>query len=163
MLLVCGFFSHHGRPPSLPALLEITRVKPDSFLTLKGDFKLVDGLQPAETPDAIGASSSSGGSGGGAEAEPTGDEAAAAVAGQEGGGGGPLTRGRSLYDSVGEEGEVEPRRVPGSRSLFLPFGKPAEGEGAEDDDDDRVQLVVGVAMEVRNSFLSSGFHRPPSV
>lgn len=46
---------------------------------------------------------------------------------------------------------VEPWRTPGRRSLFLPFGKPAEEEGAEDD---RVQLVVGVALEVRDSLFS---------
>lgn len=47
---------------------------------------------------------------------------------------------------------VAPWGVPGRRSLLLlmPFGKSTEGEETEDDDDDRVQVVVGVALEVRD-------------
>lgn len=131
----------HARPPSPPQ--NQPHAETGSFLALKGVFQLVDGLQPAQTPDAIGGSSS----GGGAGSEPTGDEAAAA-AGQEGGGGGPPNRRRRLDTGVGEGGMGEPWRLPERRSLSLlpPFEKTAGGQEKEDD---RVQVVVGVALEVR--------------
>lgn len=117
---------------------------------LKGDFRLVDGLEPAETPVAIGGSSSA--AAGTAEAEPAGGDEAGAGEGERG-------ERRKLDESAGEdEAEALWTAVPERRSLLLPFGKTARGGRAgEVVEDDRVQIVVGVALEVRDGFFGQCF------
>ncbi len=175
---------------------------------LKGDFRLVDGLEPTETPETVGVSSSGvvgagdgtaptagqggrrrlksvgdgggGGSrvispgfvedhgvGGGADADasdgedgffrieqssPFGGSRAAGVSHRDGASW-QAWMGQGVDEEDGGEGLVAPG-ITGRRALLPFFQKPFRK--APEEEDDRVQVIVGVAFEVRQDGLAMG-------